>query len=347
MPSWTNRGDLTTAAEAAAAHTVPAGGSTGQVLAKTSGTDYDAGWATPSGGGSAAQIDSYVWNGTGASTITAWTKPTGAKRILFQLQAGGGGGGSGRRGATSTNRSGGGGGAGGMYDEVWMNAADVPSTLYVFVQQNSLGGAAITVNDTDGLQAVTTADGVTVSDMASGSSTGATFYLGAISGKRGMGGTVTGGTAGVVGTGGLRTGAVGGTGNPGAGANSTATTMLICAAGGAGGGGASTTNTSFAGGRSRIGANLDSASVAGAAGVGTAAAGDGTPGSVAVGNGLSVLLTSGGAGGGGNGTGPGGRGGDGRAYGAGAGGGGSSLNGYNSGAGGTGGPGYVIISTYF
>ena len=32
---------------------IPTGGTTGQVLTKNSGTDYDAGWATPSGGGGA------------------------------------------------------------------------------------------------------------------------------------------------------------------------------------------------------------------------------------------------------------------------------------------------------
>lgn len=31
---------------------VPAGGTTGQVLAKTSGTDYATGWTTPAAGGS-------------------------------------------------------------------------------------------------------------------------------------------------------------------------------------------------------------------------------------------------------------------------------------------------------
>lgn len=41
------------------AHGIPSGGTTGQVLAKTSGTDYAAGWATPRdvpSGGSAGQI---------------------------------------------------------------------------------------------------------------------------------------------------------------------------------------------------------------------------------------------------------------------------------------------------
>jgi hypothetical protein len=37
---------------------VPVGGTTGQVLAKNSGADYDTGWATPSGGGSAYPLGS-------------------------------------------------------------------------------------------------------------------------------------------------------------------------------------------------------------------------------------------------------------------------------------------------
>lgn len=39
---------------------VPTGGSTGQVLAKASGTDYDAAWTTPSGG-SGSFVSSAKW----------------------------------------------------------------------------------------------------------------------------------------------------------------------------------------------------------------------------------------------------------------------------------------------
>lgn len=44
---------------------VPLGGSTGQVLTKTSGTDYDVEWSTPSGGGGGGAVDS-VFGRTGA-----------------------------------------------------------------------------------------------------------------------------------------------------------------------------------------------------------------------------------------------------------------------------------------
>lgn len=39
-------------------HNVPSGGTSGQVLAKASGTDYDLEWATPSSGGSSITVDS-------------------------------------------------------------------------------------------------------------------------------------------------------------------------------------------------------------------------------------------------------------------------------------------------
>lgn len=42
-------------------HYVPAGGTSGQVLTKNSGTDYDTGWATPSAGGSG--FSGYLVNG--------------------------------------------------------------------------------------------------------------------------------------------------------------------------------------------------------------------------------------------------------------------------------------------
>lgn len=49
-----------TGATGAAGQGVPAGGSTGQVLAKTSNSDYATGWATPGGGGSGMAVPAWV-----------------------------------------------------------------------------------------------------------------------------------------------------------------------------------------------------------------------------------------------------------------------------------------------
>lgn len=347
--AWTNRGDLSTAAEEAALHTVPAGGTSGQVLAKTSGTDYATGWSTPSGGSATpTQVDTYVWDGTALThTNFTWTKPTGAKRVHIALQATGGGGGSGRRGVMSLNRGGGGGGSGGNYDELMFNAADLPSTVYGRVQYNPKGGAAVTVNDTDGNQGDVTADTVWVSSSSSGSITAGVFYFGAIGGKRGLGGTASGGTGGTSAVTGLRTGTNGVAGSSTSAIPNAGTSILpLVAPGGAGGGSATSTNTGYDGGRSRFNSTLDPNSVGG---VGTsvsgATAGTGTNGTAGYGH--TVLNGSGGAGGGGSGLGAGGAGGNGNGYGAGGGGGGASVNGYPSGVGGDGGPGYVIITTYF
>lgn len=49
---------------------LPSGGTAGHVLTKTTGADYDASWAAPSGGGGSGQIDgggpSSVYGGTAA-----------------------------------------------------------------------------------------------------------------------------------------------------------------------------------------------------------------------------------------------------------------------------------------
>lgn len=79
-----------------------------------------------------------------------WTKQAGLKRILGAFFGAGGGSGSGRRGAAGTNRFGGGGSGGG--EGVWLSlAADaLPSTVAVTIGSGGTGGAAVTVDDTNG-----------------------------------------------------------------------------------------------------------------------------------------------------------------------------------------------------
>lgn len=87
---------------------------------------------------------------TAFTSSGTWTKQAGLKRILGAFFGAGGGSGSGRRGAAGTNRFGGGGGGGG--EGVWLSiAADaLPSSVTVTIGAGGLGGAAVTVDDTNG-----------------------------------------------------------------------------------------------------------------------------------------------------------------------------------------------------
>lgn len=68
-----------------------------------------------------------------------------------EVVSGGGGGGSGRRGATLTDRYGGNGGAGGSKSRGRGLLVDLPDSVNVTVNIGGPGGAAQTVNDTDGI----------------------------------------------------------------------------------------------------------------------------------------------------------------------------------------------------
>ena len=69
---------------------VPAGGTTGQVLAKKSNTDYDTEWQTPSGGGGGGDtvsVDQVLTSGTEIGGVTV----NGVRTALYAPQGGGGG----------------------------------------------------------------------------------------------------------------------------------------------------------------------------------------------------------------------------------------------------------------
>lgn len=87
---------------------------------------------------------------TAFTSSGTWTKQAGLKRVLGANFGAGGGSGSGRRGAAGTNRFGGGGGGGG--EGVWLSvAADaLPATVAVTIGAGGTGGAAVTVDDTNG-----------------------------------------------------------------------------------------------------------------------------------------------------------------------------------------------------
>lgn len=84
-----------------------------------------------------------------------WDKPTAPTgttytRYRARLWGGGGGGGSGRRGAAGTNRWGGGSGQGGNYSEVTGPLSELGATVAYSIGAGGIGGAAVSVDDTNG-----------------------------------------------------------------------------------------------------------------------------------------------------------------------------------------------------
>lgn len=267
-----------------------------------------------------ADVQAYTTPGT-----ATWTKPAWAQTVQVALVSGGGAGASGRRGASGTASSGGGGGSGGGYAAQLFDASLLGSTETVTVGAGGTGGAAVTVDSTNGNQGTT----------AGASSFGT--RLAAFSGARGPAGLSAAGTTGASGGVGQSTGGAGGGSNSGA-AGSAGGSAGAGGSGGGGGGGITATPAFTAGGSAGGNPTLNTTTAGGA----TDGAAGGAGGSVTTGT------AWGGAGGGGGASsvvGAGGAGGAGGTYGAGGGGGGASLNGFASGAGGNGGNGIVVVIT--
>lgn len=302
--------------------------------------------AITGGGGGISSADIQEFTTAGSST---WTKPAGAKLVYVLLFSGGGGGGSGRRRnvADAALAGGGTGGPAGGRVEAWIPAVELGSTESVVVGAGGTGGAARTVDNTNG-SAGGTGEASTFSFFLAreatnggggGSSTGAggggssggtntsattfaaTFYT--ANGGAGSSGTANPTAA-------PRGGMQGGGGGGGGGIAANGTTTYTPAAGGLGGAVYSSVTTSTGGG--------------GAAGTSGVTATSGTSGAVAS---TDFFGGSGGGGGGSATVGTAGSGGNGGYPGGGGGGGGSSNSGFNSGAGGNGGDGYVRVVTFF
>lgn len=318
---------------------VPAGGTTGQVLAKASNTDWDDVWTTISASGS--DVQAYKTPGT-----FTWTKPAGAKAVFVYVVGGGGGGGSGAVNQTSSIRGGGGGGSAGGFTQSWMNAADLPSTVTVTVGAGGAGGASRPA-------------GVAQAGNVGVSGTATTFgvYLRGAPGVNGNAGTLSGGGGGGSGTTislfgsyGLTT-LGGGPGAAGTAANANDGSSFQGMPGQGGGGGAGqtaavTTPTNGGNGGGKLAA-LSTNSGTGAAVLG-GVGGNGTTQTAATAGTATYAWGYVGTGGGGgfyrtatNG----GTGGAGGAPGGGGGGGGSSDISNASGAGGQGGAGYCLVIT--
>jgi hypothetical protein len=315
------------------ANPLPTGGTTGQVLSKVDGTNYNTTWTTVSGGGSSTDYQAFTTDGT-----FTWTKPANAKWVEIVMFGGGGGGGAGGRYAVSTNRSGGGGAGGAAFLLARVPASTLGATETVVVGAGGTGGASASAD--------TTAGG---NGGAGGNTTFSIFT--AAGGNLGSGGSTTAGTAGtnkqgwVPGSTAVTSG-VGANGAVTGGSNAAPilATSAFAATGGGGGAGQSTSAISTTGGNGG-GKTATTASGLPAFAGGTGGTTAGVPPTAGVAGGAS----GGGTGGGGG------------AYrtaiagmagavggfpGGGGGGGSASDNGFASGAGGAGGGGLAIIITY-
>ena len=317
------------------ANPLPTGGTTGQVLSKVDGTNYNVTWTTSTSGG--ANYQSFTTAGT-----TTWTKPANAKIVHVRMYGGGGGGGSGANYATTSARTGGGAGAGGSFVDFVIPASVLGATETVVVGAGGAGGAA---------QATATSNG---NNGSNGNPS--TFYLfRAGGGLLGSGGTTTSASGGAnsqgaifgyaastaAGTGGGGTATSGGLGG------AVGTTSFLAPSGGGGGGGAAASSFAAAaggaGGAKSISSTNTSGLIAAIAG-GTAGQTTGT---------LPTTGTTGGFQTGGTGGGGGayrssvaGMAGAVGAFPGGGGGGGSAADNLTSGAGANGADGAVYIITY-
>jgi hypothetical protein len=290
------------------------------------------------GGGGSTPIDIQLFTSSGV-----WTKPAGATIVEVYLVSGGGGGGSGRRGATLTARYGGGGGASGAMAAVKLQASALGTTENIWLGVGGNGGAAITVNDTNGNPG-TAGSG----SLFGGTGTVATSLISTGTGVAAVGGTAVSQSSASFSqsfyfSGILPANTYTSTSNPpGTLAPTTPGLQMRALTYGGMGGGLSAANVASGGQAVNITAGNSTKILYSVA----ASANGVLYTSTSIGN--LFMSTSGGGGRASddNGATPAAAGGIG-GFGSGGGGGGASSNGFNSGAGGKGGDGFCMIITYF
>jgi hypothetical protein len=271
-------------------------------------------------------VEIFTSNGT-------WTKPAGAVAVDVVVISAGGGGASGRKAGVSSQASGGGGGGGGSYSMRNISAALLGATEAVIVGTGGTGGAAVTVNATNGN-----------AGAAGGNSSFGNWIQVSGGGGAGIVTTASGPAGASSSARAMFQGANGSAGGAGAGVLSSGSNITVGGAGGGAGGGLPASATvGFTG--SAGGTQLGSWITGGTASGGTIGGNGASAPSVTVG---FTASGSAGAGGGSSVTGNAGNGGNGGLYGGAGGGGGAGLDSVgNSGAGGNGANGIVVVTTYF
>lgn len=282
------------------------------------------------GGSANCQVDVFTSSGT-------WTKPANCKLVRALLIGGGGGGGSGRRGATGTIRGGGGGGGARGQTFVDISPDELGATESVTVGAGGAGGAAVTVDDTNGNAGTVGGETQFGNYKSQGGGAGTGGIAGNASGGSGSGRSF------ILGTIQTHSSSDGGSGSGDTqGTAPSDVTTGNCNPLGGGGGGSISSGNAFVQGRNGAGFNTTTSTISFKGG-GARSTAQGVNGGNAV-NYISFFGTGAGGGYGGN-TQAGTKGGNG-IFGSGGGGGGGSTNGYDSGAGGDGGNGIAVIISF-
>jgi len=267
------------------------------------------------------------------TTSGTWTKPSGAKVVVFEMVSGGGGGGAGGKGFSGTGIYGGSGGGAGGYCRVSIDASELTDSTYsvtVGAGGNGAvyGGASATVG--------------TVSTVAPSSALTAHIARcssGSLAGQNG------GTTLPSAGSGGAPNSNAGGVPNL-AGAGGAGVVSANAPGGGCAGGGVSVAGTAFNGG-----GNTSPFTSLFAVGGTASSTANGQAGSANSARSGASLVINGASGGGGGASsyisGSGGNGANATGYGHGGGGGGATIGNGSGGNGGNGAPGVVVITTYF
>lgn len=281
------------------------------------------------------------------TTEDSWTIPEGATHVDIDICAPGSGGGSGRRGAAGGIRCGGGGGSSGARALVTVRLDALPAgttKLHYSIPSPGSGGAAVTVDNTNGNNGGNPSSPTFVS-LVAGSTTPANLiaYSSIATTSGGRGGTATAGAGGAAtistinGTAGGAASTAGGNGAAG-GSNPN-----DVGGGGGAGGGLTAANAASNGGAGGYYGGLYPTTTGATGGVATGT----RPGQDKTAVGPYPTPNAGGGGGASHATLAAGDGGDGGDFGGGGGGGGSSVNGQVSGEGGNGGRGYIRFTARF